>query len=194
MGGIAIAAGIRSQKKARENLSRLADTMRLNVIEGPAKPIVGRPAPTLAGEFRGRHVRIYSYSTGSGKTRTHWIAIAAKVRNTGGYTLAIAADNVFLKLGKLFGIEDVEIGDPEFDKRYRIKTSDKPFTRAALIPEVRNKVMAAWNAGARGTISVEKDEVKYAEIGSFTRQKAVERIPALAEIVCDFGEITEAHG
>ncbi len=193
MAALAITSGIRGQKRARESLLRLAETMRLGLVEGPSKPFSGRPVPALAGNFRGREVRIHGYSTGSGKSRTHWIAISSPVRNAGGLSLRLSAENLFTRAGRKIGIQDVDVGDPEFDAKFCLKTNDAAYVRAALIPEVRRRAIEAWKTGAHGTISVEASEVKYAETGSFSRRQVVERFPALAEVVCDFGEIVDAR-
>lgn len=181
-------------KKSRANLLKLAALLELNVIEKPARPIFGRPTPTLAGRYRGRDVRVFYYSTGSGKNRTQWVAISTKVNNPSGFSLKVSSENFLTRAGRTFGVGDVEIGDPAFDKRFYIKSDDADFTRAALIPEIRNKMTEAWSGGGRGAITIERNEAKYAEVGSFARKHIVERFQEMVEIVCDFGEIADAHG
>jgi hypothetical protein len=75
-----------------------------------------------------------------------------------------------------------------------VNSSDPGYVQAAFIPEVRERFTAAWQAGARGTVSVEGADVKYVEQGSFSNAKICARFPALVELVCDVADIVETRG
>lgn len=184
-------AGARQQQRTRENLGRLADELRLEVVESGKRTVFGQPAPTLAGMVRGRRVRIYSYSTGSGKNRTQWCAIAAVVKNTSGITLRISKENVFTRVGRTFGLDDVATGDAGFDRQFYLKSNKPGFVRIAFFPEIRERFANAWNAHARGSISADGNEVKYAETGSFSKAAVCGRFPGMVELVCDVCDLVE---
>lgn len=189
--GFAFVAAAKRLRRSRENLRKLAEQLRIQYDNGSESVLSGKP-PSAAGEFHGRQIRVYPYVTGTGRTRVEWCAVSAALRNPAGLTLRISKENVLTRAGHTIGIDDVEVGDPAFDKRFYVK-SDKPgLVRAALIPELREQIAAAWDAGARGTLSIDATEVKYAETGAFHQQKRCERFPRLAKLVCDIAEAGEA--
>jgi hypothetical protein len=122
-----------------------------------------------------------------------WCAISVSAPNPKRLTLRIAAENILTRAGHALGIDDVSIGDDIFDRQFYVKSNDPAYVRVGLLPEWRARMTALWEKGARGTISVEGDEVKYAEVGSFAKNAICERVPAAAELLCDLGEIVEAH-
>ncbi|HEX9782401.1 MAG TPA: hypothetical protein VGA56_06660 [Opitutaceae bacterium] len=189
---LVILAVVRQQKRARENLSKLADRLGFQVIEPEKRGIFNRSATRLSGVFRGRNLQVYAYSTGSGKNQTQWCALATPVRNPAGLTVRISRENIFTRVGRKLGIDDVETGDAAFDKAYYVKSNQPDFIRVALIPEVRQRIASAWESGARGTLSADAGEVKYAEVGNFSNEKVCTRFGELIEVVCDLGEVVEA--
>ncbi len=189
---LAITTAIRQRKRAAANLLRVADELRLEFRRGTARGPFGKGAPSVEGVVDGRPIRIHSYTTGSGKQRTQWCAISLTATNPGGLSLRISGENVLTKAGRAFGIDDVEVGDPVFDKTFFVKANKPEFIRAALIPEVRERFLAARRTGARGTITVEGAEVKYAEVGSFSNEKLARRIPTLVALLSDVALITGA--
>lgn len=190
---LAIMAAVRQQRRAAENLSQLAVKLGLPPPLAPARKTFGLSQPEARGQFRGRPLRVYSYTTGSGKQRSHWCAVCATSPNPKRLTLRISGENMLTRAGRALGIDDVATGEPSFDRQFYVKSNDPAFLRAALLPELQASLKAAWAAGARGTISVDGDEVRYAETGSFANQAVCARMPALAELVCDFGELVEAY-
>jgi len=190
---LAIVLGARQQKRAKENLQRLATRLGLGLSTPPRRMLFGSSAPEVNGVFRGRSVRVYSYVTGAGKHRTHWSALAVTAPNRKRLTLRISGENFFTRAGRAFGIDDVATGDDAFDRQFYVKSNDAAYVRAALLPELRARLTALWSGGARGTITVEGDEVKYAEIGSFSSEAICNRMATLAELLCDLGEFVEAH-
>jgi hypothetical protein len=138
-------------------------------------------------------VRIFSYTTGSGKHRTAWCALSIAADVPSGFMLKISGENLLTRAGRIFGFEDVATGDPAFDEKFYVKATQAGFVRAALIPEIRMRLIEAWTQhGARGTFSTDVGGVKYAETGTFSNARVCARFPVMLEIACDLAEITEA--
>lgn len=78
-----------------------------------------------------------------------------------------------------------------FDAAWFMRSNRPEFFSAALMPELRAKLMAAHAAGSRGNFTIKDDLVKYAEVGSFSDAKRCARFPALTDIVCDLADIAE---
>lgn len=72
----------------------------------------------------------FSRSTGrlarsKGKTRTRYTRMRAPYLNNDGFRFTIYRKSIFSGLGKLLGMQDVEIGDPAFDNAFVIQGNDE---------------------------------------------------------------------
>jgi hypothetical protein len=66
---------------------------------------------------------------GPGKGTSH-TRIRAFYRTTDGFKFTLYRSNWFEKLAKLFGMQAIMVGDPEFDREFIIQGNDKTKTRA----------------------------------------------------------------
>jgi hypothetical protein len=66
-------------------------------------------------------VTMDTYTVSTGKSSTTYTRIRAPYVNKDNFRFTIYRENVFGKIGKLFGMQDIQVGYPEFDKRYIIK-------------------------------------------------------------------------
>lgn len=186
-------AAVVQTRKARENLRTMADRLGLQVIEPTRKGWFSTEQRHVAGTWRTRTVRIYTYTTGSGKNRSTWCALAVSAAIPSGFSLKITGENFLTKAGRMLGMDDVATGDPAFDDAFYVKTSQPAYVRAALIPEVRMRLLDAWKKHrALGAFNAEGGEVKYNESGTFANSRICERFPAMLEIASDLAEIGEA--
>jgi hypothetical protein len=58
--------------------------------------------------------------------------LSARFPNPDGFRFALHEESFFDDLGKFFGMQDVEIGYPEFDARIIVKTNDEARVRTML--------------------------------------------------------------
>lgn len=181
---------IAAQRRTLENLQKLAVRLRLEFhpAEGWTK------SPRLSGMLRRKPVEVFTYSTGSGKTRKTWAAISVRPAGACGLTFTLRKQGLGTKISELFGAREITVGDPAFDTAWFIQTNRPDFLRPALLPELREKLMAARQAGAHGGFECNGGVVKYAELGSFYQTERIERFVALADIVGDFADIVEVAG
>lgn len=189
----AISLGVRAARRSRENLQRLADELGLRAVLPEKRRFLLAVSGSVEGDYRGRSVRIYSYVTGSGKSRTHWCAVEARAQNPGGLSFSISSENFLTRAGRAFGLQDVAVGDEAFDRKFFVRSNQPEYMRMALIPEVRARFLAGWGAGSRGGIKAEAGTVKYSEVGSFSSGKIVARVPQILELVCDAADIVETY-
>ncbi|RME67368.1 MAG: hypothetical protein D6781_13350 [Verrucomicrobia bacterium] len=192
--GGTIVWAIRSARRTRENMRTLARELGLSVEEKPARPIVGAPPPVLRGRFRGREVCIRTYATGGGQNRTQWVEVSASVEKQSGLKMRVSRGGLWTKLGRLFGAKRVLVGDDTFDERIYVASADGDLVRAALIPEIRERILAVFEKGARGAFIVDGGKVVYKETGSFACKRIVDVFPMATEVVCDLCEIAEVCG
>jgi hypothetical protein len=192
IGGLAVVAGFKQQRKAREQLAGLARRFGLELQRHEAK-IGFEPPPTVAGRYRTRAVRFFNYTTGSGKSRTTWSAVTAAVGGAGGFTLELFPENIFTRIGTALGMQDIRVGDPAFDQVFLVKSNDPAYAAAALLPEIRARLLAERERGARGHLAIRDGEVRYAEMGAFDNEARVSRLADMLEAVCDLAEVAEVY-
>ncbi|MCP3994113.1 MAG: hypothetical protein GY722_03470, partial [bacterium] len=98
----------------------------------------GISKPTISGNLNGLPVRIDTYTQRSGNSSTTYTRYQVQyppaefnyqLKREGGITSMI---------GRFFGIEDVQVGDPMFDGAFKVKTADPGRLTSLLTPSVRN--------------------------------------------------------
>jgi hypothetical protein len=81
------------------------------------------------------------YSQDDGESRT--TRIRAPYVNPDGFRFKIYRKGFFSDLGKLLGMQDIEVGDPEFDEAFIIKGNDEDRVRASFSdPKIRQMIQA----------------------------------------------------
>ncbi|GAB1489752.1 hypothetical protein MASR2M8_22060 [Opitutaceae bacterium] len=185
-------AGARSTAKSRRNGEALA--ARLGLTLEPGKPKLGlfHPAPRASGVIRGKRVAFFTFATGSGKSRVVWAAITIIPPNAGGLTFNIDRQGLLTKLIELFGMKEIQIGDPDFDAKWFIQTNQPDFFRAAFLPELRTKLTELSNRGRlRGAITLKDGVVMYRERGSFYNEAQCDRMAGVVDLACDLADVAE---
>lgn len=178
--------GARAMKRQAAAMARLAERTGLTVVEAGS----WMKSPRVAGEVRGKRAEFFSYSTGSGKSRKTWAAIRVRPAQAGGFEFSIRRQGFVTKVSEFFGAKEILVGDRAFDERWFIRSNRPEFFRAALLPELREKIDAAERAGAKGEFKLEAGVVAYAEQGTFTDERCV-RYEALLTLLCDLADVAE---
>lgn len=175
----------------RANAQALAE--RLGLELQPAKPTLGRfyPPPRAQGTVRGKRVELFAYSTGSGKSRKTWAAIGVTPTLPGGLKFTFTRQGLGSRVLSLFGAKEIEVGNRAFDERWFIQTNQPEFLRAALLPELQQKLMDLDRTKLPGSIRLEDGVVKYAEQGSFYSRETCDRVGAMLDVLCDLADIAE---
>ncbi len=189
---LAVTLARKQQRRTRALLTALAGRLGLELKTQPAK-FGFEPTPTAEGPHRGRRVRFFTYTTGSGKSRTTWCAVSAALAGAGAFTLDLQAQNFVGRIAVALGMQDIRIGDPAFDEAFIIKSNDPAYAAAALLPEIRARLLAERQHGATGHLAVKEGEVRYAEVGGFDREDRVNRLASMLEVACDLAEVAEVY-
>ncbi|MDP3179055.1 MAG: hypothetical protein Q8M76_14195, partial [Spirochaetaceae bacterium] len=100
----------------------------------------------LAGARRG--VRVAVTLESRGKNQTTYTVVRAFYPRELDFELRISKEGIPTKIGKaLFGLQDVEVGSPEFDPFLRVKATDTGAAQRLLGPsEPRQALLAAIQA------------------------------------------------
>lgn len=185
-------AGGRATAKSRRNGEALA--ARLGLTLEPGTPKLGwfYPSPRGYGVIRGKRVEFFSYATGSGKSRVQWAAVTVTPPDAGGLTFGIDRQGMLTKIGELFGMKEIEVGDPVFDAKWFLQTNQPEFFRAAFLPELRTKLTALADQGLlRGAITLKDGVVEYKERGTFHNEAQCARIAGVVDLACDLADVAE---
>lgn len=190
---IAMAVGMYFEKRRREAIAKVAEELGLEFYPSGITDLLAAlkgfrlvssgDSHALANTIRGVtddvELTIFdlSYSTGSGKNRSTHRQTVIRFQSP-KLTLpefAISPENFFHKIGKLFGMKDINFAeDARFSSAFLLNGSDETAVRGVFAPEVR-----AWFSGRTGiTAEGRGNQLLYFRAGS--RSKATE-IPKLLE-------------
>jgi hypothetical protein len=101
------------------------------------------------GFWKGKKVHVHAkpwtitldtYTESSGETQVTYTRIRAPYINPEGFRFTIYRKGVLSGLGKLLGMQDIEVGDPEFDEAFIIQGTDE-FKVMNLFAEVKLRQM-----------------------------------------------------
>jgi hypothetical protein len=188
-----LSLAVRQSERSHQNVIQLAHRLRLTPAQ-VTKRFGFWPQPHATGSIRGKAARLYPFTTGSGKSRVRWTALAVHPAATGGLTFHLGRQGFGTKFAQLFGAREITVGDPAFDAAWFIQTNQPEFLRAALIPELRARITSAFDQSGRAhriSLKLESDAVVYAEAGDFGDERRCERIARMADVLADLADVAE---
>jgi hypothetical protein len=100
----------------------------------------GMSRPTLSGNIGGHPVHIDTYTQRSGNSSTTYTRYRVGYPPL-GLGLSLKREGAFSVITKLFGAQDVTVGDTLFDDAFTVKTSDPQRLRSLLTPSVRTGLL-----------------------------------------------------
>src|SRR3954453_20346655 len=88
-------------------------------------------------------VTLDTYTASSDDSSTTYTRLRAPYVNPDGFRFTIYRKGFFSDLGKLLGMQDIEVGDPDFDEAFIIKGNDESRGRALFSePKIRQMIQA----------------------------------------------------
>jgi hypothetical protein len=86
-------------------------------------------------------VTLDSYTDSSTDHSVHYTRMRAPYVNPEGFRFTIYRKGFFSDLGKFLGMQDIEVGDPEFDEEFIIKGNDEDRVRVLFSdPKIRQMI------------------------------------------------------
>ena len=86
-------------------------------------------------------VTLDTYSVSDGHSSTTFTRMRVPYVNSEGFRFTIYRKGFFSDLGKLLGMQDIEVGDPNFDETFIIKGNDETRVRSLFAdPKIRSLV------------------------------------------------------
>jgi hypothetical protein len=88
-------------------------------------------------------VTLDTYTVHTGHAHFTYTRMRAPYVNPEGLRFTVYRKGLFSELGKLLGMQDIEVGDPEFDEAFIVKGTDEAKVRELFAdPEVRSLLTA----------------------------------------------------
>lgn len=91
-------------------------------------------------------VTLDKYARSTGKTTIVFTRMRAPYVNSAGFRFTIYRKGLFSELGKLLGMQDIEIGDPSFDEAFIVQGNDEMKVRQLLSNAKVRELIAAQPA------------------------------------------------
>ena len=86
-------------------------------------------------------VTLDTYAVSTGKAVIVFTRMRAPYVNPNSFRFTIYRKGIFSDIGKWFGMQDIEVGDPEFDRDFIIKGTDESLVRELLShPKLRDLI------------------------------------------------------
>ncbi|MEM6724336.1 MAG: hypothetical protein AAF598_09880 [Bacteroidota bacterium] len=168
-------------EKIQQQFSHLADAYKLDYLETEGTLKIFKKFPALQGELNGKTFYLFMYTKGSGKHQKTYTSFRLQTHNPKGYTLKLSKEGFFSKVGKRFGMQDIQVGDAEFDPLYIIQGSDVYFAQSVLTNNVKEQ-MALASSIFKGTMKVQGDVIEYTELTMMKNREKREMIEQLISI------------
>lgn len=176
-------------RKTRELLQAFAQRAGLRIQE---QTVLGfTSVQSLEGTQAGRAVRYWTYTTGGGKSRTTWVAVAVRPRAEAGLQFDLTRQNLGSKIMEMFGVKEIRVDDPAFDAAWFVRTNQPDFLAAALVPSIRARLMAepAGRWGAR--YKLENGLVQYVEQGHLSSAEVIARLERQLPLLHELADVAE---
>ena len=130
-----------SAKQTRANW--LDATHRLKLRHYPGN--IFNPG-VIAGTYHTHHVQISTFSSGSGKNSQTYTKFHIRYDQPIKFKLKLTKQNLFHSFGKMFGMEDIQVGDNSFDKKVLVQGADHLALVRFLTAPRRNMIKSAMRA------------------------------------------------
>ncbi|MEM7101615.1 MAG: DUF3137 domain-containing protein [Bacteroidota bacterium] len=201
VGYLVLRLATRRNEQMKQQFTILADNLGCQV-NLPEKMFlnIDKGFPSVDGMLDGKSLHVYMYTVGSGKNQRTYTAFKIKTTNRYSYTLKIYREGFFSKLGKGLGMQDIEIGDPEFDKEFIIKANDDFFVKEIFDDPLKSHFLQVADK-MKGELKLKGDEISYSEmVFLVTRNKRsnFEQViylgSALSDAITRFSESTKPPG
>ncbi len=148
--------------------------------------------PSCHGTYRNRPLRVFMFtrSSGSGKSRstTTYTAFEIDVDNPDGFEFHIFEQGFFTSMAVKLGMQDIQIGDDEFDKEYIIKSNNESKVIELLTPMIKQKFMEFADQFPGFGVKLQGAKFYYESAGTMAGETFVTRIETMIQFMCDLAD------
>jgi hypothetical protein len=171
----------------KEIWTQLSEEMSARYVDGGFWK--GDKVQATHGEWT---VTLDTYAVSTGKATIVFTRMRAPFVNPDGFRFTVYRKGFFSDLGKLLGMQDIEIGEPRFDADFIVKGSDETRVRA-LLSNARIRDLIAKQPQIQFTVKDDEgyfgptfpegvDELHFSVVGVI---KDIERLKLLYELFAE---------
>lgn len=188
--GLVLWLGIRQRQKLNEVFSDFGMKLGCPVTLAESRWF---GFPSIAGTYRRYPLRIWMFtrSSGSGKNRstTTYTAFSIQVPTTTDFEFHIYEQGFFSKIGiHLFGMQDIQIQDDEFDREFVIKGKDENRIIEFLTPDIKQKFLEFARKYVAFGVKYSGGQLYYERAATLRSEKFRMELEELINFYCDLAD------
>jgi hypothetical protein len=116
----------------------------------------------VQGVYRGHALTLDTFTRSSGKHSTTYTRVVIRVNNTAAIRLVLHEEGLLSPVGKLLGLQDIQVGDQDLDRRFIIQGQPEDIiARLLSLGGLRDKLLQARSLN----IKVEGQELHFEQRG-----------------------------
>ncbi len=181
---ISIGAAVLTRQRLQRQWSDLASRAGLSMEGGSALAM-----PSVVGTYRGRPIRLHTYTRSHGRSSTRYSAINLTVSNPAGGSLSLRRERWYDSVGQALGMEDIQIGDALFDQRFRIASRPPEF--AVRVFQGNEPLRSALMQAPPVQIELQGGMLHHRQTGLETN---TDRLMALFDVMSSLADAVERAG
>jgi len=151
---VLLVSGAKTAKANREKWKAAADVLGLGFYEGGFGNI-----GTISGEIDGLRVSVSTITRGSGKSSQTFTQYTMNYRERFPVDFRMSRQGFLHGVGQVFGLHDIETGNPEFDDQVLVKGGDPIAVIAFLTPLRQRKIRQIIQSYSEVVVANEQVEV-----------------------------------
>lgn len=177
------------RNKVWNHMGLIADFVNIELPGREEKKFM-KPLPYLSGKYKNRTLSIHSEMRGSGKHR-HYVTILRLAANAhSDNTITIWREGFFSKIGKALGMQDIQTGFEEFDKKFILRSNNPDFAMKVMNQKVCDKFVEMQKQ-VQSNLYFDKGNFSYTESMLILNDKIRERYLSTIELFTLLAERVE---
>jgi hypothetical protein len=186
---VILLVGFFASVRSKKNLSALGQKLGL-LLETKGRFF---KEYSLTGTLKGRRFSVFSYTTGSGKSKQRWAAAAVELTTRNCPSFKLGRRLPFLDFfAKFVRKNEAKTGDAAFDEKWVLTAPQPERVQIFLLPELRQKIAGLLERGpSAATLSLEAGRLLYSEQGSFSSTAVCDRIARVADLLEELAAAVE---
>lgn len=145
-------------------------------------------APQVSGQYRGRTVELFTVTHRHGKSSITYTRWYVSTNAPPDMQLSISNEGLLSKVGKAVGMQDIQTGDGDLDRRFIIKGKPEAVVAQLMAgASVRDKLLQTRSLD----INLADSCLRFSTVGALLD---VEYLHLLLDLLCDLADAIERAG
>jgi len=133
--GVVVYMWMNAAKGHRQQWQTVADQLNVAYYPGSMGSL-----GTLTGEFGGHRIAVSTFTKSGGNSTQTYTKYHLEYRHRIDIDIKMTPQGTLQQIGKVFGLQDIEVGNPAFDDRVLLRGSDPDAVRQYLTPGLQDAV------------------------------------------------------